>query len=165
MTRKTVDRALLLLIEKRAVTVERWHGGVSTYTVHRIPPGTRVSQGVDMGVHGGVDTGVAQKKTQLEEDPTSKSVRFPKEQTQPMYAVFVDLFGTPVGSMQAAFGKTVNDALAAGIVPKEVGPAARRYRERWPSVACTPMALVKHWNTFGPEAHRLSMPVEVRELL
>ena len=158
---RAVTRATAELVDVGAVVVrkrlnDRGEQTSNEYVLMATPESNRIDTPVQ-----GVGTPVSNNNDTLSND--KKMPAFPKEQTQPMYAVFVELFGTPVGSMQAAFGLTVNEALAAGIRPDEVGPAARRYRERWPSVACSPMALVKHWNTFGPEAHLLSVPVEVRD--
>ena len=156
MTRKTVDRALALLIEQKAVTVTRRHGAVSTYTVHKSPPEgvvSRVSQGVDTGVAGSVDTDVSQKKTHSEVDPLS--TRVSSEEYQKVYAEFVVLFGTPTGDMRGRYGKAAKAAVAAGIDSGQLGPAKRRYQEVWPSVSCGPQALVNNWNRFGPRKARI----------
>ena len=75
------------------------------------------------------------------------------------------MFGKPVGGMKGRYGIAVNNALEAGITPEQIKPAKDRYLEhpRWQGAACNPQALVNNWNTFGPDAHLLSVPVELRD--
>ena len=51
----------------------------------------------------------------------------------------------------ADLGRTARELLAVGATPGEVGPAARRYRARWPDAACTHRALRVHWAALTAE--------------
>ena len=50
---------------------------------------------------------------------------------------------------RARIGKVVADLKAKSATPDEIFIRAARYREQWPTVAFTPEALVKHWDTFA----------------
>ena len=111
-------------------------------------------------VRGAISTtsGVQPVASKPEEEPEQNQRAY-----QSMYSEFVVLFGTPVGDMRGRFGKAAKAAVAAEIDPESLAAARRRYMEAWPKVACNPQALINNWNRFGPEAHLLSVPKDVRE--
>jgi len=154
----SVDRAVKELVAVGAMTVERrWDdAGDPTsnfYTLIQYPGGSRTSEDTPTaGEATGSRVGDEQEIPNLND---TKLVTFPKEEREQMFAAFVEEFGKPTRPMRGAYGLTVNDALDAGVRPDHIGPAARRYRDRWPKAACTPMALIKHWNTFGPQPPRI----------
>ena len=48
-------------------------------------------------------------------------------------------------------GKVVRNLKAKGATPDEIKIRVNRYRERWPRVASTPEAVVKHWDEFSQD--------------
>jgi len=49
----------------------------------------------------------------------------------------------------ARVGKVVRDLTAKAATPAEIATRIARYRKRWPDMACTPEAVVKHWDEFA----------------
>jgi hypothetical protein len=159
----------MLLITTKCMSIHHRKGRSSVYTIHRTPPGSVVTseEGPFSTKRTGEETSVVtgeetSKKSKREEE---KNVRgFPKDQRDRMFDEFVALFGTPVGGMKGRYGTAVTDALKAGIVPAELGPARRRYLDhpKWKNAVCNPQALVNNWNTFGPAARLQDAPPEAR---
>lgn len=66
-------------------------------------------------------------------------------------------------SQAAAFKLIVMDYESVGATPAEIKIRAKRYREGWPSAACTARALVKHWDQFSEDvSKRDNEPARVR---
>ena len=156
----TVARALKLLLEHGALTSEQQSGGVTLYTIHRIPV-SRVTQGRITDESAPRITGDTQKKTQLKKNHKDSAY-------QKIYAEFVVLFGAPTGDMRGRYGKAAKAAVSDGIASGELRAARNRYAEVWPNVSCNPQALINNWNRFGPKKSRVVVevveePVEVAD--
>jgi len=64
---------------------------------------------------------------------------------------------------RARIGKVVADLKAKSATPDEISIRAARYQEQWPTVAFTPEALVKHWDTFAKETRpAVGSPVRIQ---
>ncbi len=166
----TIDRALMLLITTKCMSIHHRKGRSSVYTIHRVPPGSVVTseEGPFSTKRTGEETSVVtgeetSKKSRKEEERTRLS-DFPKESRSEMWSAFVGSFGVPVGAMEHRYRDALLDALKAGIWPSQIDPARRRYREGWPTVACNPQALVNNWNTFGPTSRLQDVPADIRHL-
>lgn len=55
-------------------------------------------------------------------------------------------------------GALVRDFKAKGATPDEIGLRVKRYRKAWPDFACTPNALLEHWDEFSPKARNPLFP-------
>ena len=70
---------------------------------------------------------------------------------------------TPVAL--STLGKAVSDIDAMGGVPDEVPRRAEVYRNRWPGIALTPLALAKHWPSLVPPKSKSTITDAQRENL
>jgi hypothetical protein len=52
---------------------------------------------------------------------------------------------------KSRLGKSVREFTEKGANPAEISLRADRYRARWPNIAFTPEALLKHWDMMGQE--------------
>lgn len=84
----------------------------------------------------------------------------------PIWDAVVDVFNlNPVTkSDKTRIGKVVRDLKAKGATPELIVQACDRYRAKWPDVACTPEALLKHWETFTVNTGPTRTEIEERNL-
>lgn len=167
----TVDRALMLLIVQKCMSIHHRKGRSSVYTIHRVPPGSVITseEGSFSTKRTGEETSVitgeeTSKKSKREEERNPRLSDFSKESRSEMWNAFVGSFGVPVGGMEHRYREALLDALKAGIWPSQIEPARRRYREGWKTAACNPQALINNWNTFGPTSRLQDVPAEIRHL-
>lgn len=59
-------------------------------------------------------------------------------------------------------GALVRDFKAKGATPDEIRKRADRYKKAWPDYACTPNALLEHWDEFAPKTRNPLMPEPVK---
>ena len=169
----TIDRALMLLITTKCMSIHHRKGRSSVYTIHRAPPGSVVTseEGPFSTKRTGEETSVVtgeetSKKSKREEERNPRLSDFSKESRDAIWSEFVALFGLPIGAMAHRYRTAMLDALKAGIDPDQLGPARQRYLEhpRWQGAACSPQALVNNWNTFGPTSRLQDVPADIRHL-
>ena len=55
-------------------------------------------------------------------------------------------------------GALTRDFKSKGATPEEMEARIERYHREWPDCACTPNALLEHWDTFGPKPRPSWMP-------
>jgi len=78
----------------------------------------------------------------------------------PIWDAVVETFGlhpVTIGDKKR-MGKIVRDLKRRGATADEIKRRHGRYKQEWPTMACTPEALDKHWDRFGggdTEAERL----------
>jgi hypothetical protein len=59
-------------------------------------------------------------------------------------------------------GALVRDFKAKGATPADIRERVERYKHEWPNHACTPNAILEHWDEFGPKPHNPLMGVRAK---
>jgi hypothetical protein len=59
-------------------------------------------------------------------------------------------------------GALVRDFKAKGVTPEELVIRVDRYKRAWPDYACTPNAMLEHWDKFATKARPDWMPEPVK---
>ncbi len=108
-----------------------------------------------------------EEKRRVSKDTPPKKKRTPEEAAKYRAlkdAVAAEFYPSGVPRSEGpAFGKIVADYVSVGATPAEIQLRVKRYREGWPSAACTARALVKHWDQFSEDvSKRATDPSRVR---
>jgi len=107
------------------------------------------------------DPGASESETKKTNEKTNEKTKTTAPQKPPRKrnliwdAVEAEFYPSGVPkSHGAAFGKIVADYVSVGATPTEIHLRAKRYREGWPTAACTARALVKHWDQFSEDVSK-----------
>lgn len=74
----------------------------------------------------------------------------PPRRANPTWDTLAALFGNPQTSPERSLlGKVAKELAAAGAIPEEIRDRADEYARRFPTMAFTPTALLKHWTSLG----------------
>lgn len=70
----------------------------------------------------------------------------------PMFDALVGSFGNPAPSQASFYGKVATELLSLGAAPADIAQRVARYKadKTYSRCACTPGAVLKHWNELAP---------------
>lgn len=165
---RTVRRHLDELDERGIIARSRRRrsdGTLGTYTI-RLSPADNLSAGppdtddrtTGHPVSEPPDTHVrAEPSYEPSVEPSSSSaLAVARPRNEIWDALEIELGPAATPTEQRLRGKTVKELKEAGATPTDVHLRCQEYRLRWPSMALTDGALMKHWSMMGKEQPRIA---------
>lgn len=167
VSRDTVERAIRSLEAVGAVRREQRFTDEGRQTSNRyilagdepLPPASADSRGsspADSRTTTSADFRDNPEQEDLEQEEPSLAVAVARPRNELWDALDAELGSASTPTECKLRGKAVKELKAAGATAQDVHVRCAEYRLRWPSMALTETALIKHWSAMGTETPRLN---------